>query len=475
MTEVTRAALAVDAASAAAREAPNPDPGVALGAKAARVFAANWLAMLFQLASGVVLARSLGPSGRGAVALVLTTAALLAALGQLGLPSAAIFYLRGGRLSAPALLRMYAAVVAGLSVLAFAVLAVAEPWFRHVILQDVAVGTLALWAGFASFPFVMLTTFSSALLLAAGDARRYQTITAVGAAIGFGLTVVAVLGLDLGVAGALAAATLSQAVLGCWAAAAVLSRSGAVPGGPDWRQLRGFIGFGVRQHGGSVAAQAFKRADHYLLAYFLGPASVGYYVVASAAYEALLSLPRALAHLLQGEASARVATDGSELVRRSARLLLWVMLAGVVVVGLASIPVVPVLYGRSFVPAVPPLLVLAPSAVLVGFSGCLQSYFLARGKPGLTSGIMIVAGLVNLVLSVVLIPIWGLVGNAAATLGAAVLMAVLHALAFRRLAGGDMRLLLVPRRSDLEVVRALTARMLRAGRRARLSSDESSE
>ena len=469
MIEVTSAGVQPAAESARPPRVSSAKGGGGLGGKAARVFVANWSAMVCQLATGVVIARALGADGRGVVALVLSTATLLGGAGQLGLPSAAIFYLRSGRLTSRALLAMYLPVVAILSAMLFVLLAAAEPWFRSVILRDAAVSTLGLWVGFGALPFTMLAAYASALLLAAGEAKRYQMITATSAVSGLLMTLLLVVALHLGVAGALLAATLTQAILGAWTAAAALGQRGTMDVGTEWRLLPNFLGFGLKQHGGSLAAQIFRRADSYLLAYFLGPTSVGYYVVGSAAYEALLSVPRALAHLLHGEASARIESDASELVTRSARLLFWLMLVGVAFVDLASIPIIPILYGRSFVLAVPPLLVLAPAAVLVGFSGCLQSYFLARGKPELTSGIMITAGLLNLVLSVVLIPRAGLVGNAAATLCAAALMAILHAVVFQRLAGSEIRSLLVPRRSDLQFLRALKARVFGLRSRAPVS------
>jgi O-antigen/teichoic acid export membrane protein len=430
---------------------------MSLARKSGGVFLANWTVFPIQFLTGAVVTRSLGAEGKGVVTVLSMTAGLLAMLFHFSAPSAATYFLRRGEHRERILLENYLIIVALVAVAVTGLGFLGHGLFVAVLLQGTIVPPWLFALALASVPFIMINAFGTALLLAAGDARTYGRLTVASSVLTLVSTILLVVGLDWRLPGAILAVTGAQAATALWLVARVARRTRGEAGGVRVRVLGDLLGFGLRLHGGAVSSQMFKRADTYLVAYFLTTQAVGYYSVATMAYEAVLSIPRALAQLLGGEASGRAGAGTNEeaaaLVARTARNVLWLMLAAVLVVGLASVWVVPLVYGADFTQAVPPLLILLPAAVLVGYTICLQAYFLAIARPGLNGTFNTLAGAVNLGLSIVLIPRLGIVGNAWATAVASLVIVVLHLESFRRLAPVLLREAVLPRREDVTFLR----------------------
>lgn len=435
-----------------------PQSGVStpktLREKASNVFAANWLALPLQFISSVLVVRGAGASGKGVLTLIVTTVTLLGMAGQLSLPAAAIVFLRSGRASARSLFLVYSFVTLLVSIVLAALLALGFGLFRELLIKDVAVGDTLLIIGLGAVPFFMIFSFITTIFLASGDSAAYSALVVGAGLTNVVLTFIAVIVLKLGIGGAVIAATLTHVMAAAAAYGMFLHNTRGekfvMPRRVGWE----FIRFGLIHHGGSLASQMFKRADSYLLAYFLGPAAVGYYSIASMAYEGLLSIPRSLAHLLAGEASALTSAGSAKLVTSASRNVALLMSVVTVVVAALSPVFVPLLFGSDFAVSLPPLFVLLAAAMLFGLTMCIQTYFLSRGRPDLISMFLLTGGAVNLILSMLLIPRAGLVGNAAATAIASALVLLLHVVAFRRSTGLSADRLFIPYKADLTRLRS---------------------
>ena len=440
----------------------SPLPDGALRKKAVNVFAANWLSMPLQFLAGVLVVRGAGASGKGVLTLIIATVALLGTAGQLSLPAAAIVFLRSGRASARTLLAIYMLVVVFVCVILAALGLIGFEAFRKLFVQDAPINNALLIVGLAAVPFFMMYTFVTTVLLAAGDAVTYSALVVGSAVFNVLSTFFAVIVYSGGVAGALIAATLTQVLGAIVACVVLLSMTRGEKVALSRQHAWEFIRFGLTQHPAAVGAQMFKRADSYLLAYFIGPAAVGYYSVASMAYDALLSIPRALSHLLTGEASELTSARSAVLISSASRNVTVIMFGFSVVVAIFAPLLVPLVFGADFIVSVAPLFVLLTAALFLGSAMCIQTYFLGRGRPDLISAIVLTGGVTNIVLSAILIPRAGLVGNAVATaLGSAVVL-LLYIISFRRATGGAAHRLFIPYKSDF--TRLQSAVRFRKGR-----------
>jgi O-antigen/teichoic acid export membrane protein len=97
-------------------------------------------------------------------------------------------------------------------------------------------------------------------------------------------------------------------------------------------------------------------------------------------------------------------------------------LAGIAVaaipVALLTSPVMRLLYGAEFGPAVAPARVLLAGMLLAGASGLASAYLYGRGSPGLNSIVLGIGLVITVVLDLLLIPRYGALGAATASTAA---------------------------------------------------------
>jgi O-antigen/teichoic acid export membrane protein len=118
-------------------------------------------------------------------------------------------------------------------------------------------------------------------------------------------------------------------------------------------------------------------------------------------------------------------------------------------------PLLPLAFGQEFEASVTPFLWLLPGAIGFAATAVFSYALVAASKPGSSSVGPVVALVVGVALDLILIPRFGAAGAAAAASAAFLAGGSAALLAFRRGNSFPWRSLLLPRRSDLTVFRAL--------------------
>ncbi len=158
--------------------------------------------------------------------------------------------------------------------------------------------------------------------------------------------------------------------------------------------------------------------DTVLLGLLVGATAVGWYSAAYKPVTIALAVPVTYFLGLFPPLSRTYAEDREQfrrVVARSLRLTaVFAVPLGVGVTFLAE-PIIALLFGREFMNSVPVLQVLSWSAVLVILRGTYRQALNAAGRPGLDLRCAIVASVVNVTLNLVLIPRYGMMGAAGAT------------------------------------------------------------
>jgi O-antigen/teichoic acid export membrane protein len=409
-------------------------------------------------AAVLMLARALGPTGRGTIAFITVSALVLARVAGLGVgeATAVLAAKRADR---------RAALLANLVLFMFVSALIAAALACSILLS--AEGERPAGIGSAELAILGAATLVSALveagasfLLGCGRLRRLALITATASWI------YPVLLAGIWLAGGLTVARAALAwVVGESIRALLLLRSslrGVGVARPSLQLLRGAMSFGLRAWAGTLSRFLNFRIDQILMGFLASEAALGIYAVAVNASEALLYLPAATATaLLPVAARAGAAERGDQIVRafRSAAIVT----AGAMVVAAAIGPLLlPLLFGDAFRPSVEPFLLLLPGAVGFAAIAVFSSGLMASSSPGLSSLGPVVSLVVGVALDLVLIPRFDANGAAAAASAAFLAGGVAALAAYRRRHPFGWRELVHPRRGDLDVLRAL-ARPLGAG------------
>jgi len=382
-----------------------PAQGAIAGSLAASLFSQGALVV-----TGVLVARTLGPTDRGYLALLFLLPAVLQQVGTLGFPLATTYFIasdprqedavrRNIRLPAFAQLAVLTAVQA--VVLAF--LIAGEP----DRVRTAAIVSLGVLAG------ALADMYAKAMLQ---GQRRYVAFNVLWNAISalylVGVVVLAATGnADL--------VTIASAWVGANLVAGLVTLAVALRGRPRAPQEAGvtrqrMLRFGLRGFLGSLSPVATFRLDQAVTGLFLAPEALGLYVAALA----FTTLPTFISRSTAMIALPQVARADREDRRHTAWRFFFVSMTvtGIVVLVLeiAAGWLVPFFFGSDFSDAVSITRILLVSAFFYGARRVLTDSASGGGRPGLGSLAELTSWIVLIPLFATLTPIWGVEGVAAA-------------------------------------------------------------
>jgi len=402
--------------------------------------------------SALLLARVLGPAGRGSVAFITVTALVTARVAKVGLGQSTSV-LAAQRPSARAMLlsnllgfSLLTSLVAGALVVGGLYLLDAEP--AGLTRTHLAI----LMAGIVAASLV-----DDNFLIGCGRLRQAAAISASGGWLYAGALAVALATVGLTVDSAAVAWVAAHLAWAAVLAIVGLRTAGARP--PSPRLLAESVRFGARAWLGGVSLLLNARLDQILVGVIASEVALGLYAVAVNGAEILLFLPTAIAtSLLPAVAREQEATSADRTLRtfRSAVVLTLGSIASAAAVGWLLIPLV---FGADFRDAVQPFMWLLPGALGYTALSIFSNSLLASRAPGLSSMGSAAALGAGLALDVALIPSFGASGAAAAASAAFLAGGALAAALYRRTARFGWREV-VPTREDLAFLRLVAARAL---------------
>jgi O-antigen/teichoic acid export membrane protein len=444
----TPAAVTVDAGS---------DPGAEKPVSVARgsilFFVASIVGAAGFFVASLLVARMLGPAGRGTVAFVTVTALLTARVTKVGLGQATSVVAATRPAVRPTLLSNLLIFSLGASLCGIAVVV---GGFSLLDLQPAGLEPehLAMLAG----AILAASLVDDNFLIGCGRLREAAAISASGGWL-YALAVVAVIvTADLDVESALLAWIAAHLTWAALLAGIGVRTAGLSP--PSAGVLVDSIRFGVRAWGGAVSQFLNARLDQILVGVIGSNVTLGLYAVAVNAAEILLFLPNAIAtSLLPTVARDRDAAAVDRTLRtfRSASLLTLGSIAAAAVVGWFLIPLV---FGPDFRDSVGPFLWLLPGALGYTALSIFTSSLLASRAPGMSSIARAVALGAGLALDLALIPVFGASGAAAAASAAFLAGGTTAGILYRR-AHGFRWTELMPTVGDVVFLRLVAARALR--------------
>jgi len=408
-------------------------------------FAASATIQALSVVTGVLLARALGPAGRGELAAAMLWPGLFALLGCLGVGEAITYHAARATSDPGALVGSALALAA---VQATVLVAGASVAVGRVLAGHDADARAAAHAYLAYVPLVLLATYLMSVL---GGLRRYAAFQSLRVLV----IALSALGMvALAATGALTVRTAVLVYLGANLATALAALALLQLWGlrlkVDGDLVRALLSFGVRSHGGNVASMLNERLDQLVMSVFLSPASLGLYVVAVT----MTSVTGMVGASVATVALPSVASAGSvgQRVGQARRLVAVTLLASTAVTAplIVALPLlVHLFFGGAYASAVGPGRVLLVAAVAFSVGRVLGAVLRALGRP-LDAGLAELLALVATMLGLgVLLPTLGLMGAAVTSLGAYLTSCCWMAGRAARALGVSPAMLLVPDREAL--------------------------
>ncbi|MBK8271249.1 MAG: polysaccharide biosynthesis C-terminal domain-containing protein [Planctomycetes bacterium] len=189
----------------------------------------------------------------------------------------------------------------------------------------------------------------------------------------------------------------------------------------DWRsRIRGHFDFGVKGFLASLVSDLNTRVDAIMLGYFFPDATVGLYTMASTAAEGLYQFPVVIqrnVNPLVGKAFANNDLNRIEWIARKTRRIMWAIMFGIAAIAIfAYVPVIKhFLPGKGYEASWTAFVILLVGIVIQSGFAPMGGILFQGGKPGAQTMLMVYVVLTNIAMNLLLIPIWGINGAAAAT------------------------------------------------------------
>jgi O-antigen/teichoic acid export membrane protein len=370
--------------------------------------------LLMSLVSSILLARILGPEGRGLFALILLLPDLATSLASLGFEQAYVVYAgltperRRSLVWQSACLACGMGTLVALALMGF--LGIGAPGF-HSLLK----GPLWLYA-------LALTTVPARLLLSywGGIVRGMNRIfllnfADVGAKfVSVALILLVVAWLRLGVPGAVwVDFTLNIGKLIFVVSVLVwLGQLGRPSFDPEL--LKRTARFALPAYGATIAGYLNYRVDQFIIGAMLAPQELAFYVIAVDLAEQLWILTGAVAGPLLPHLTNMPDRDPAVAATVARHVMMWTAAACLIVFLFADLAI-RVLYSSAFSPAVAPLRWLLPGILTLSVGKTVVAELVAREKIHYTLWAGIAAVVANIVGNLMLIPLMGISGAALAS------------------------------------------------------------
>ena len=374
--------------------------------------------------TGPILARALGPEGRGIMAALLVPVSLANLMLTMGLPESINWHIARGRISHLDAVRL--ALVGGVvsGVLGSAALVFIGPWLlkgdarTYLFQYDLLAITLPVTLSIAALRGIVY----------GGQGFRFintEQFVGVGLrlAVLIGLFVFGLLNPTLAVwttvlSGIFASASLIPALLRTTEQTATTVRVTEV------------LRYARSTALGTIGGFLIMRIDQFLMTPIAGAEQLGYYAVAVSLAELPIAAARVVAKLIFN--SGR---DTSQFAPQACRLSLLVLLPACGAAILLAPYVLPLIFGENYAPAVPMAQVL-----FISISANVVEYLLSTGLnsigyPGRNSLLQVCGAVLSVLLIALLVPRYGGLGAAWATTVAYIVQAFATILVFCKATG----------------------------------------
>jgi O-antigen/teichoic acid export membrane protein len=383
-------------------------------AKVGETFLTRIMLVGIGLITTVIVARMLGPEGRGIYAVATTVAAIGVQFGNLGLHASNTYYVAQDRALLSALLSNSLVISFGLGSLGTVLGGlIFWGWPNLAPVQGLPLMICLGW-----IPFGLAYLLMQNLLLGIHEIRKYNKIDLLSKTGGLGLIILLVMSRLVYVETVLLC-TLATVIIGfTWSFLSLGRNLGRLPL-PSlalfWKNLH----YGIKAYLAALFSFLVFRINLLMIKYLLGAEQTGYYSIASIIADMMCLFPAVAGTILFPRLSA-MASRGEKwsLTKKVAWATGLCMLAGAVGAALLAGPAIRLLFGEAFLPAVPALIWLLPGVVILSVNICYMNYFAAMGMPMVTVYSPALAVLINILLNLALIPSLGIVGASLAAVAA---------------------------------------------------------
>ncbi len=410
-------------------------------------FGARVITLVVSIGTSIIIARVLGPEGKGIYALAAMLPALIVTFTNLGIGPATTYFVAGRRFPWAEILGSDLFLASIISAFGVMVGLLITFFFKKMVFNGVPSAYLIF--AVALIPGNLFMIYTQSFMLGTQRFKEYN-LSSIAKSVVFSASIImALIVLDVGIIGVLLGSLISFLVtdllLFRWARVAAVG----VVFKPNRDYIRQASSYGAKSYLANVLGFLNYRVDILLVNIFLNPTAVGLYSVSVGLVEQLWLVSQVASTVLFPRVAAE--TNGQrkeDITPLVARTVLWLTALGALVLLFLSRWIVLLLYSDAYLPSVKALQMLLVGIVSLSTGRVFANDIAGRGHPMLNTYIGIIIVVVNVILNITWIPKYGIVGAAAASTVAYTVAFGGYLYFYSRLSGNSWVVVLLPQQSD---------------------------
>lgn len=398
-------------------------------------FSSQILVFILALVISIILARALGPKGKGICTLIILIPTVMLKLGSLGIEDANVYFTGSKKYKIEDIVSnsLLSSILLGLILFLLFFNIYYLDIFQN-FLKSNQLNDIYLWFAVLAVPFSLLSGYLRSILLGKEEIMIYNKINILQIVFDLIMIVILLLIFKQGIFGVIIAYLLTSIFIALLVIS-FIKKFTKINISYNGKLFKDTINYGIKAYFSNLITFLNYRLDMLLVAFFLGPIEVGYYSIAVAIAEKIWMLPGAIATVLFPRISSIENTKANNLTPRVARHTFFIVLIISLILAILAKPLIEILFGEAFLPSVMPLLILLPGIIALSFPKILCADLAGRGKPIYSLYASVISLGANIPLNLWLIPRWGISGAAFASSVAYIIATLIVIAAFIKISG----------------------------------------
>ena len=406
------------------------------------------LRLLLVAGSNIIIARYLGPSGKGVLTLLMNFLAVVVMIGMVGADEANVYFISSKKASHKKVFTNALYQTIFTSFLCIIIFIISREWFLNNPLKGIPLQYF--YIIICLIPFYFLNQHAKTILLGHRAIYTYNIFVVMQFLLLFVMHLVFIP--RQGLFGGILSIVISAIALTVFGVVLLL-KYGVSVGSITLRFLKKSYSFGVRSQLGIVFSYLNRRLDIFIVNYFLNPYQVGIYAIAVAVGELPWHLPSAAATVLFPWIADKKKNDAAQFTSYVLRNVLFITTILVLILALLGRIIIITLFGTAFEGSVLLMYVLLPGVLALGVTRILGGHFQGSGRPELGTLMVAFSFVETIVLDIILIPRMGALGAAIASSVAYITSALVGLVIFTKLWHVSIFDVLVPKWHEIVKIR----------------------
>jgi len=424
----------------------------------------SFYTLIFQVASfvcaaiaGIIIARALGPSNKGIIAVALLCPSLFFIIFNLTIGLGIMHHMGKREYSVKTFAGSALIMLVVMSVLSMSVFFVTVGFFRETLYKGIEIKYLTIMG--VSVPFYLMLYYFSSILQGSMDIKGYNISNQLSSFSNLFFILIFILLWKFTALEAVIAGISGIVLGGAFAFYRVVKKTEGVSFN---KELTGkLLKDGIKIHIGAIATFLYTQANLFILNYYATTSEVGFYSVAFSLANVLFFFSISLEIGLYPKVAHATMEEAVELVQVATRQILLITALAALIMAAFSKYIVFIYGGEAFLPSITPLLFLLPGVVMFVIPKILATLWVRKGWFLPLTFVATGTAVVSIILNLLLIPKFGASGAAVATTFTSGLAGIIGLFLFWKYVSKDIRSLFIPERKDFAIYKDIYGAFLR--------------